>query len=255
MDHRHRESSYNAQVVHAMAKSKMKLRYRHALVACLAAAVSIPFWYGRLDWDPEMRFWRAVGDGSFVLLFLALVIGPAARHWPYLRHCLSWRRELGIWFAILALAHTLLVLDGWIRWDWMRFFGYEFLNQFGRYARVEPGFGLSNLVGVVAAILAVPLTLTSSKWAVNRLGGSSWKWLHIGAYTIFYLVVLHSLYFLFMHYTVSFHQPVPDPNWFRYPFLIAAFVLLGFQMSAFFQIVRKRAAARSRGQLESQPHE
>ncbi|TFH40860.1 MAG: hypothetical protein E4H01_15845, partial [Lysobacterales bacterium] len=211
----------------------------------------LPFWFGRLDWDPEMRFWRAVGDGSFVLLFLVLALGPAARIWPAATRLLSWRRELGIWFAILAIAHSLLVLNGWVRWDWMLFFGYEFLNQFGRYARVEPGFGLSNLVGIVAAVMAVPLLITSSKWAVKRLGGSAWKWLHIGSYTIFYLIVLHSLYFLFMHYTVSFHRPVPDPNWFRYPFLITALFVLVVQMSAFVLTVRKRNVRVRRGQMES----
>lgn len=220
---------------------------RHLIVVCLAAAVSAPFWYGRLDWDPEMRLWRSVGDGSFLLLFLALAIGPATRIWPVLRPVLPWRRELGIWFAVLAIAHTLLVLDGWIRWDWMRFFGYEFLNQFGRYARVEPGFGLSNLVGAVAVVLALPLLITSADWAVNRLGGSAWKWLHIGAYAVFYLVVLHTLYFLFMHYTVSFHRPVPEPNWFRYPFLAAAFLLITIQMGAFVRTVRKRDPTPGRG--------
>lgn len=198
-----------------------------------------------------MRLWRAVGDGSFVLLFFALALGPAARFLPRVAGLLSWRRELGIWFAILALAHTFLIFDGWIRWDWMRFFGYEFLNQFGRYARVEPGFGLSNIVGIVAAIIAMPLLVTSSNWAVKRLGGSSWKWLHIGAYTVFYLVVLHSIYFLFMHYTVSFHRPVPDPNWFRFPFLAAAILVLGIQMSAFVLTVRRRSLTRRRERSEN----
>ena len=224
-----------------------RFAYRHAIAACLSAAASLPFWFGRLDWDPEMRLWRAIGDGSFVLLFLVLALGPMARIFPTVTGLISWRRELGIWFAVLALAHTLLVLDGWIRWDSMRFFGYEFLNQFGRYARVEPGFGLSNLIGVVAALIAVPLMLTSSSWAVKRLGGSSWKWLHLGAYTVFYLVVLHSIYFLFMHYTVSFHRQVPDPNWFRYPFLAAATLVLGFQLGAFALTVRKRSTMRHRG--------
>lgn len=231
----------------------MKLLFRHAVVACVAALVCLPFWFGRLDWDPEMRLWRAIGDGSFVLLFFVLTLGPVAKYSPAATSLLPWRRELGIWFAILALAHTLLVLDLWVRWDWMRFFGYEFLNQFGRYARVEPGFGLSNIIGVVAAIIAVPLMLTSSNWAVKRLGGSSWKWLHVGSYTVFYLVVLHSVYFLFMHYTISFHRAPPDPNWFRYPFLVAAILVPIIQMSAFFLIVRRGAATKRRGQLEGQP--
>jgi sulfoxide reductase heme-binding subunit YedZ len=241
------ERLYNTVPIEAKTHSSVKLFYRHAVVAFLAVGVYLAFWLGRPEWTPEMRLWRAIGDVSFVFLFLVLALGPAARHWPAVTRLLSWRRELGIWFAILALAHTLLVLDGWVRWDWMRFFGYEFLEQLGRYARVEPGFGLSNLIGVVAAVMAVPLMITSSSWTVKRLGGSSWKWLHIGAYTIFYLVVLHSLYFLFMHYTISFHRAVPDPNWFRYPFLITALLVLGMQMSAFVSTVRKRTVTRRGG--------
>jgi len=91
-------------------------------------------------------------------------------------------------------------------------------------------------------IIAVPLMLTSSKWAVKRLGGAGWKWLHIGAYSIFYLVVLHTLYFLFMHYTISFHRQVPsDLNWFRYPFLVTALIVLAMQVGAFILTVRKRS--------------
>jgi len=238
---------YNTVPIETGGHSRVRLFYRHILIALLALGIYFAFWFGRLNWSPDMRLWRAIGDVSFVFLFLALALGPAARHWPAVTRLLSWRRELGIWFAILALAHTLLVLDGWVRWDWMRFFGYEFLEQADRYARVEPGFGLSNLIGIVATIMAVPLMITSSNWAVKRLGASAWKWLHVGAYTIFYLVVLHSLYFLFIHFTISFHRPVPAPNWFRYPFLITALLVLGIQMSAFVSTVRKRAVTRRDG--------
>lgn len=222
----------------------MRVLYRHSVLACLAVAVSLPFWLGRPEWDPEMRLWRAIGDGSFVFLFLTLFLGPAARHWRPMVRLLPWRREFGIWFAILGLVHTLLVLDGWVRWNWMRFFGYEFVPQLSRYVRLEPGFGLSNLVGIVAVAIALPLMITSANWAVKRLGASSWKWVHYGAYTVFYLVVLHSLYFLFMHYTASFHRQIPgSPNWFRYPFLFAALLILAIQMSAFVATVRGRRAA------------
>ncbi len=188
-----------------------------------------------------MRLWRAIGDTSFILLLLLLLLGPMSRYSRALTKLLPWRRELGIWFAILAIAHTLLVLDGWVRWDWMRFFGYEFVPQLDRYARIEPGFGLSNLIGIIATLIALPLMVTSANWAVKRLGGSSWKWLHYGAYTVFYLVALHSLYFLFMHYTESFHRVVPENlNWFRYPFLLSTLALLVLQMGAFISTVRQR---------------
>lgn len=120
-------------------------------------------------------------------------------------------------------------------------FRYEFIEQLDRFARAEPGFGLSNLTGIIATLIAIPLMITSANWVVKHLGSSSWKWLHYGAYTVFYLVALHSLYFLFVHYTESFHRPVPEnQNWFRYPFLASALILLTLQLTAFLSAVRSR---------------
>lgn len=201
----------------------------------------VPFWYGRLDWDPEMRFWRAVGDGSFLLLIFTLAIGPLAKLWPYFGKWVPWRRETGIWFGLAAFFHTFLVWQGWARWDVWRFLGYEFIPQLNRLARLEPGFGLANIIGMVAIFLTILLVATSSTWAVNQLGASAWKWLQYGSYTVFYLVVLHSVYFLFIHYTESFHRQVPgDPNWFRYPFLILSLSIPGLQTMAFIKAVRSR---------------
>lgn len=121
--------------------TRKALLVRHLSVAALALALALPFWFGRLNWDPEMRLWRAVGDSSLLLLTLTLAIGPLSRFWSAAKRLIPWRRELGIWYGLLALAHTLLVFNGWVRWDVMRFFGYEFVPQLERYARVEPGFG------------------------------------------------------------------------------------------------------------------
>ena len=221
---------------------------RHTLVGLIAIAVTLPFWWGRPEWDPEMRFWRAVGDGSFMLLFFTLAIGPLAKLWPATNRLLPWRRETGIWFGLLALGHTYLILKGWARWDVRRFFGYEYLDQFDRYVRLEPGFGLSNAIGLVAVFLTLLLMATSSDWAVNRLGASAWKWLQYGSYTVFYLVVLHTLYFLFIHYTASFHRRVPEPNWFRYPFLILSLIIPVLQGIAFIKLVSRRSGARRQKQ-------
>jgi len=67
-----------------------------------------------MDWDPEMRMWRAFGDASIVLLFASLSLGPAARLWRRFARILPWRREVGVWSAVTGLVHTVLVLDGWV---------------------------------------------------------------------------------------------------------------------------------------------
>lgn len=74
-----------------------------------------------------MRLWKAVGDASYVLLLLALLIGPITRLLPKVRRFSKWRRPLGIWFALTATVHGLLVLNGWARWSLRRFLGYEFV--------------------------------------------------------------------------------------------------------------------------------
>lgn len=217
---------------------------KNVAVALTSVLLSYAFWLSRPQWDPEMRFWRAVGDGSLILLFAALVLGPLARLWPKaFGRWLPYRRELGVWFGLLALLHSVLVLNGWARWDALRFLGYDFVPQLGRVARLEPGFGLSNLIGLVAMLITLVLMATSTDWAVRRLGGRAWKLLQLSSYTVFYLVALHTAYFLFLHYTQSFHRQVPDdPNWFRYPFLGLTLLVVGLQTAAYLGSLPERRA-------------
>jgi methionine sulfoxide reductase heme-binding subunit len=218
-----------------------RLLGRHLILGMLAFTFWNVFWFTRLDWSADMRFWRAVGDAGFMLLVLALALGPLVKLAPGFAHLLPWRREMGIWFGILSLAHGLLILNGWVQWDLLRLMGYEFIPQLGRQARLEPGFGLANMIGMVALGWALVLTATSSNWAVDRLGASAWKWLQYGAYIVFYLVGLHVAYFLFIHYTISFHRDVPpNPNWFQIPFILLALIVPTLQVAAFVKTVRRK---------------
>lgn len=216
---------------------------RHLAAIAVGTASTYGFWLARSQWDPEMRLWKAVGDGSLVLLLVTVAIGPLARLWTPARRTLPWRRETGIWFTVLALAHTLLILDGWTRWSLDRFLGFEFVEQLGRQARMEPGFGLANVLGLVAVVWAIVLAATSSDRAMRWLGGASWRWLHTATYVVFYLVVIHAGYFLFLHYTESFHRRAPGPDAFRIPFLVASVGVVGLQMAAFVRTVRRRRPA------------
>lgn len=215
-------------------KDYKTLLRRHGIVVLFSLILIDVFWQSRLQWAPEMRLWRAMGDASFVILAVILSIGPLARLWPPASQFTSWRRELGIWFALLALLHGFLIMNGWAHWSILRFLGYEFVPQLDRWARLEPGFGLANLLGLTALIWALVLMATSSDWAVKKLGSASWKWLHAGAYIIFYLITLHVVYFLFIHYTASFHRSVPEPNWFRYPMAGISLAVIALQATAFF---------------------
>ena len=214
----------------------------HVLMALVTAALALLFWRTRMEWDPEMRLWRAFGDTAVVLLFAALAFGPLARFSQGFARSLSWRRPVGVWAALAAFVHAFLTIDGWARWSLRRFLGFEFVPQLGREVRLEPGFGLANLLGAVAVVWLLVLFATSSDRAVRFLGPQAWKWVHNGAYVVFYLAVLHSGYFLFLHYTASFHRPPAPPNWFRWPLIVLGFGVLTLQWAAFAAGVRRRRA-------------
>lgn len=213
---------------------------RHVVVAGLTVVLLLTFWWSRMEWDPDMRLWRAFGDAAIVLLFASLVLGPLAKFSTRAGRALPWRRQLGVWSALAAITHAFLVIDGWAQWSVRRFLGYEFVPQLGREVRLEPGFGLANLIGLVALIWMAVLLATSSDRAMRFLGPAAWKWLHGGAYVVFYLAVLHAAYFLLLHYTLSFHRMPPEPNWFRFPLLALGAMVLLLQWTAFGYTVRRR---------------
>lgn len=210
---------------------------RHVGSAVFAVAVFAFFWQTRQNWSPDMRFWKAAGDVGFVLLWATVIIGPIAKLWAPARKLLPWRRQLGIWFALAASLHAFLILNGWARWSVSGFLGYEYIPQLGREARWEPGFGLANILGLSALFVGLLLAATSSDRALRALRMPAWKFLHNGVYFVFYVGSIHSLYFLFIHYTVSFHKQVPNPDWFRYWFLSMVAMVAVMHVAAFVKMI------------------
>jgi sulfoxide reductase heme-binding subunit YedZ len=212
---------------------------RHLIVAVIAGAAVWVFWLSRPRWSADMRLWKAVGDSSYVLLLGALAIGPLSKLLPATRPLIKWRRQIGVWFAIMATIHGVLILNGWARWSVRRFFGYEFVPQLGREARMEPGFGLANLVGLVALALALLLAATSSDRVLRRIGRPAWTWLHRMAQTVLVLALVHGGYYLFIHFTLSFHKnPVPS-DWFRIPFVLSGLAVVAMQAAGFVATTRR----------------
>jgi len=226
-------------------KSTKVALLRHAGVALIAGLLVYIAWYINSAWSPDMRLWKAFGAASFFLLWFAVFIGPAAVVCAPLNRLLSFRREAGVWFFLIALVHGYLVLDGWVRWGVWEFFGYEYIPQLDMYLRVESGFGLANFTGLIALILAMVLAATSFDRAVNFLGVSSWKWLHIFSYVVFYLTVIHVVYFAFIHFTPSLQRVVMEmptnypENPLRYYYLVAMLSVVLMQVWAFVKTVRK----------------
>jgi len=59
---------------------------------------------------------------------------------------------------------------------------------------------------------------------------------------VFYVGSLHALYFLFIHYTVSFHKNPPPPDWLRFWFLGMVATVAALHVAAFVKTVAKSRA-------------
>ncbi|MEM3091103.1 MAG: ferric reductase-like transmembrane domain-containing protein [Candidatus Pacearchaeota archaeon] len=195
---------------------------RHVFVGGIALVFILIFFFLHLKYSHyQNAFLRAFADTAFIFLFITLSIGPLTVLWQPAIRILTWRREFGIWFAILALFHGLLTASFLFKWNVISTIS-------------QGGLGLSNLMGMTALLFALTLAATSSDRAVQFLGITSWKWLHYSSYVIFYLVAFHGIYNLFMGY---------NTHWFKYLFLIMVFGIPILQLSAFIKIVysnRKR---------------
>lgn len=223
------------------ARSGGTVALRHLVMAAIALALAGAAWALYSSWSADMRLWKSLGVSAIGLLWWAIIIGPLARLLPRLSGLVPWRREAGIWFALVSALHGYLVWDGWARWDVAGLLGYQFSPESGLYLRAEPGFGLANLLGVAALGLGLALAATSFDRAVAFLGIGSWKWMHTLAYAAFYLVTLHVLYFAFVHYSPSpTRLTIYEPNPLRYYYLALFLTAVGAQASAFTAAVWRR---------------
>jgi methionine sulfoxide reductase heme-binding subunit len=212
---------------------------RHVVVIIAAALLVYLFGMLHQQWSPMHRWNKATADASLVLLTITMALGPAARLWsPWLR-LIPFRRELGIYAILLAFIHTVIILDGWVQWDLARLAGFEFHPGLGRYVMFQPGFGLANLIGVAALGYGLILIATSNDRAVSVLGGSTWKFVQRASYVLWALVVVHTAYFLFMHF-LDFHRPTPPANPLQWPFVGLVVLVIALRWAASVQSWRQK---------------
>lgn len=202
------------------------------------------------NWGADHPFWRSWAHAAFVLLFLTLIIGPAAKLWRPLTRLLSWRRELGVWFAVLGVGHAWAIWDRWAQQDIYALFGIQKLEEMGGYVLARPEVGIMNMMMLMLAPMIILLAVTSSDRAVNFLGISSWKWLHNSLiHAIFYIVMLRGMLYLFFFFQYSPPNWRQYPSiWFLYPFLGMGVFAVLLQAAAFAKTVLKQ---RSYGQPNS----
>lgn len=204
---------------------------RHCLVVGLAVALVALALASRAEWSSMHRWNRALGDASLVMVASAMAIGPLGRLWRPFVIVVPFRRELGIYSIVLALAHTLVVILGWVELDLLRLIGLEFHRGLQQYVMVQHGFALANVVGALALVYGFVLATTSNDVSIRSLGPTVWKFVQRGTYVFWWLVVMHTGYFLFIHF-LSFHREVPELNWAQWPFVVVVLAVVLLQLAA-----------------------
>lgn len=241
-------------------KSKKAVFLRHLLIGSCSLVMVYLFYLSYEawgvkpalwpDWGADHPFWRSWAHAAFVLLFLTLILGPAAKLWRPFTRLLSWRRELGIWFAVLGVGHAWAIWDRWAQQDAAALFGIQKMEEMGGYVLARPEVGIMNMMMLMLAPMIILLAVTSSDRAVNFLGISSWKWLHNSLiHAIFYIVMLRGMLYLFFIFQYSPPNWRQYPSiWFLYPFLGMGVFAVLLQAAAFAKTVLKQ---RSYGQANS----
>lgn len=136
--------------------------------------------YDGLGANPLEFITRNTGDWTLYFLCITLAITPARKllQWHWL---IRLRRMLGLFSFFYAACHFLTFL-------WFDHF-FEF-EEMWRDVIKRPFI----TVGFIAFMLLIPLALSSSNWAIRKIGGKNWQWLHRVVYLIVPLGVLHYLW-------------------------------------------------------------
>lgn len=165
--------------------------------------------------EMQLSLLRSFALSGATLVSAALIIGPLAKLTKY--NFIVHRRTLGVWGFTFIIMHMLMVLS----------YIYNF-NLSNALSPLDP-FVNPPIFGAIAFLIFLPVYLTSTDWAVDRLGFKKWKSVHRLVYFAYIFAVLH--------YTLV------SPRWFSNPanFLLLALtvVALVVQVIAFLKTIKR----------------
>ncbi|MEX2272543.1 MAG: protein-methionine-sulfoxide reductase heme-binding subunit MsrQ [Vicinamibacterales bacterium] len=160
------------------------IRFLKALtfVACLVPAASLAwraFGSGDLGVNPIETLTHQTGQWALRLLLITLAITPLRRLSGWNR-AIAFRRMLGLFAFFYAILH----LSIWVVFD----------HYFKVSTMVEDVVKRPFITaGSIALLLMVPLALTSTTWAIRRLG-RRWQQMHRLIYVSATAAVLHFIW-------------------------------------------------------------
>jgi nitrite reductase/ring-hydroxylating ferredoxin subunit/DMSO/TMAO reductase YedYZ heme-binding membrane subunit len=137
----------------------------------------------------EIDQWiRATGSCAFFMLTVVLSIGPLARLDRRFLRLLYNRRHFGVLTFLVAAAHFAFMLDWYVAQDALPNLGAE-LTKWQDYAKfIDFPF---KALGLAALLILFLLASTSHDFWLMFLTPRVWKFLHMGLYVAYGLVVMH----------------------------------------------------------------
>lgn len=122
---------------------------------------------------------KTTGLLAIALLSLTLLIGPACRFFPVLDILKAHRKIWGISAFLAAFIHGVLVFIYYYKFSFLKFVDFS-----------NPKY-LGILAGLLALLILVVVTATSTKKAVESLSPNVWKMIQTTAYLALLLAVIH----------------------------------------------------------------
>jgi sulfoxide reductase heme-binding subunit YedZ len=163
-----------------MKRSTLILLKTLTWLACLAPAAWLVWGAvtNNLGPDPTAAIAFATGLATLRLLLITLAITPLRRLSTRLNWLIKFRRLLGLFAFFYATLHMLT---------------YVALYSGFSIAAMESDITKRRFItmGVAAYLLLLPLALTSTTWAIRKLGGKNWNRLHKLIYVAAICGVIH----------------------------------------------------------------
>ena len=128
--------------------------------------------------DPDARIALRTGYTTLVLLAVTLAITPVRRLSPRLNWLIRFRRLIGLFAFFYATIHMLTYVGLYSGFD-----VHAMLDDVAKRRFIT--------IGVAAWMLLLPLALTSTTWAIRKLGGKRWNLLHKLIYLAAICGVIH----------------------------------------------------------------
>lgn len=167
---------------------------RHSALAAITV-VLLGGVYAGVPTDFILRRWNlATAYVGLGLMALSLLIGP----WNLLRGRANpvsqdVRRDVGIWAALLGVAHTLIGLQIHMIGQSRLVYFFFPAGEAHRLPIRSDGFGFANYTGLGSTLILLLLLALSNDVALRRLGTGRWKSLQRWNYAGFALMTLHAI--------------------------------------------------------------